>query len=234
MRDLFAAFCIKLSEVIPLFSSRTTNYYAGLPSGQALCIGGLDAEGNDACNELTHLLLDVLEGLKTRQPNWHARISARSGGDYLRRVVEVVAGGGGSPALYNDDMIMPSMIERGVDPSKVWNYATVGCVEPALSRESFTSSDAAIFNVAIGLELLLGGGRRLKRGEICERPWLREIRSMTELLQELEDQTTAASSPTCQNRVRRSSRCRARWPGRRRGPPGSRPRHASGSTRAAR
>ncbi len=189
VRDLFAAFCIKLSEVIPLFSSRTTEYYAGLPSGQALCIGGLDASGNDACNELTHLLLDVMEGCKTRQPNWHARISARSGQDYLRRVVEVVAGGGGSPALYNDDVIMPAMTLRGVDPNKVWNYATVGCVEPALSRESFTSSDAAIFNLAIGLELLLGGGRRLKRGEVCQRPWLRDIHSMSELLQQLEEQT---------------------------------------------
>jgi formate C-acetyltransferase len=189
VRDLFAAFCIKLSEVIPLFSGRATEYYAGLPSGQAISIGGLDAEGNDAGNELTYLLLDVMEGFKTRQPNWHARISERSDEAYVSRVVDVVAGGGGSPALYNDDVIMPAMIERDVDPAKVWNYATVGCVEPALSRESFTSSDAAIFNLAICLELLLGGGRRLKNGEVRRRPWLAEIHSMSELLEALEERT---------------------------------------------
>jgi len=189
VRDLFAAFCIKLSEIVPLFSERVTEYFAGLPTGQVVTVGGLDADGNDCTNELTYLLLDVMEGFKTRQPNWHARIGARSDEAYVKRVVEVVAGGGGSPALYNDDAIMPAMVERGVDASKVWNYATVGCVEPALQGESFTSSDAAIFNLAIGLELLLGGGRRLKRGEVRERPWLRQIRSTAELLKQLEEQT---------------------------------------------
>ena len=77
VRELFAAFCIKLSEVIPLFSRRATEYYAGLPSGQALTIGGVDAEGNDAANELSFLLLDVMDTFKTRQPNWHARIGQR-------------------------------------------------------------------------------------------------------------------------------------------------------------
>ncbi|MEN8235412.1 MAG: pyruvate formate lyase family protein [Actinomycetota bacterium] len=189
VRDLFAAFCIKLSEVVPLFSGRVTEYFAGLPTGQVISVGGLDADGNDCTNELTYLLLDVMEGFKTRQPNWHARVSAQSDPTYVKRVVEVIAGGGGSPALYNDDAIMPAMVERGVDSSKAWNYATVGCVEPALQGESFTSSDAAIFNLAIGMELLLGGGHRLKRGDIRERPWLRKIHSTAELLEELEEQT---------------------------------------------
>ena len=188
-RDLFGAFCIKLSEVIPLFSDRVTEYYAGLPSGQALCVGGVDAKGNDCSNELSYLLLDVMEGLRTRQPNWHARISAKSDERYVDRVVDVVAGGGGSPALYNDDAIMAAMVERGVDESKAWNYGTVGCVEPALSRESFTSSDAAIFNLALGLELLFGGGELLKPGKQSERPWLREIHSIDRLLELLEVQT---------------------------------------------
>jgi len=189
VRDLFAAFCIKLSEVIPLFSRRATEYYAGLPSGQALTIGGLDAEGNDACNELTFLLIDVMDGFKTRQPNWHARIAGASDPELKRRVISVIAGGGGSPALYNDDAIMPAMAARGVAEEKVWNYATVGCVEPALSCESFTSSDAAIFNLAIGMEWLLGGGRRLSKGEARQRPWLTSIRSLDELLVQLEKQT---------------------------------------------
>ncbi|MBW2725132.1 MAG: hypothetical protein JRE71_12145, partial [Deltaproteobacteria bacterium] len=188
-RELFAAFCLKLSEVIPLFSRRTTEYYAGLPSGQALTIGGVDENGDDASNELSYLLLDVMEGFKTRQPNWHARISRNSDPEYIRRVVSVVAGGGGSPALYNDDVIMPAMVERGVAKQKVWNYATVGCVEPALSGESFTSSDAAIFNLAIAMEWLFAGGQRLVQGESRERPWLAEIRSLDELIDKLEVQT---------------------------------------------
>jgi formate C-acetyltransferase len=189
VRDLFAAFCLKLSEVVPLFSDRVTEYFAGLPTGQVVSVGGVDADGNDCTNELTYLLLDVMDGFKTRQPNWHARISARSNEAYVKRVVEVIAGGGGSPALYNDDAIMPAMVERGVDPSGVWNYSTVGCVEPALQGSSFTSSDAAIFNLAISLEMLFGDGKRLKRGKVRERPWLRDIGSTAELLEKLEEVT---------------------------------------------
>lgn len=189
VRNLFAAFCLKLSEVVPLFSERVTNYFAGLPSGQAASIGGVDASGDDASNELTFLLLDVIEGFKTRQPNWHARISAQSDDDYVKRVVEVVSGGGGSPALYNDDVIMPAMADRGVESSKVWNYATVGCVEPALSGESFTSSDAAIFNLALSLELVFGDGQKMKPGQSIERPWLQDIGSTTQLIERIETTT---------------------------------------------
>jgi len=187
--DLFAAFCIKLSEVIPLFSGRLTGYFAGLPSGQAATIGGVDSAGADASNELTFLLLDVIDGFKIRQPNWHARISAASDGEYVSRVVEVVAGGGGSPALYNDDVIMAAMTVRGVEQSKVWNYATVGCVEPALSGESFTSSDAAIFNLALSLELVFGDGRRLRPSQKAQRPWLSDIHSIDDLLSRIETVT---------------------------------------------
>ncbi|MEN8041730.1 MAG: pyruvate formate lyase family protein, partial [Actinomycetota bacterium] len=147
------------------------------------------ADGDDCTNELTYLLLDVMDGFKTRQPNWHARISSRSDEAYVRRVMEVVAGGGGSPALYNDDAIMPAMVERGVDPTRAWDYATVGCVEPAVPGESFTSSDAAIFNLALSLELLLGGGRRMKRDKVRERPWLSDIQSTADLLERLEEVT---------------------------------------------
>lgn len=177
IKDLFAAFFLKLSEVVPMFSSRITKMFAGLPSGQALTLGGVDANGEDATNELTILLLDVLDKFKTRQPNWHARISQASPVGYVERIMTVLTRGGGSPALYNDDVIIPAMKQRGADARKVWNYATVGCVEPALPGESFTSSDAALFNLPINLERVLGGGQRLHR-----------IKTMPVLLEALESE----------------------------------------------
>jgi len=187
--DLFAAFCLKLSEVVPLFSSRVTTYFAGLPSGQAASIGGVDEHGHDATNDLTFLLLDVIDSFKTRQPNWHARVGGASNPEYVSRVVEVVASGGGSPAIYNDDVIPKAMAARGVDASKVWNYATVGCVEPALPGESFTSSDAAIFNLAFSLELVLGGGHALTSRSTARRPLLADISSTADLMQRIEEVT---------------------------------------------
>lgn len=154
-RNDFCAFCIKLSEIIPLFSNRLTESFAGLPIGQAITLGGIGKDGKDASNELTFLLLDVIDQFKTRQPNWHARISSKSDSTYVERVFEVIGHGGGSPAVYNDDVIMPSIGMRFDAKDQLWNYATIGCVEMAIPGICFTSSDAALFNYPRILETVL-------------------------------------------------------------------------------
>lgn len=179
VRDLFCAFCIKLSEVIPLFSERVTEMFSGLPSGQAATIGGLDENLQDASNELSFLLLDVIDKFKTRQPNWHARIHKHSCSKFKHRIFEVVGNGGGSPALYNDAVIIPSLQKRFQEANSVWNYATVGCVEPALSGESFTSSDAAIFNFALILENIITSPKIIKKIRSMEDLWVALAKELT-------------------------------------------------------
>ncbi len=173
-RDIFCTFCLKLSEVIPLFSERLTEMFAGLPIGQALTLGGVDQDGKDASNALTFLLLDVIDQFKTRQPNWHARLSGESNDVYVSRVFEVIGRGGGSPAVYNDDVIMPALGQRFDAKDLLWDYATVGCVELAIAGRSYTSSDAALFNFARILETVLN-----KKN-------IKTIRSFPELMEALE------------------------------------------------
>ncbi len=193
--DLICAFSLKLSEVIPLFSQRATDLFSGLPSGQALCIGGLTAEGDCAANPLSYCLLNVIDKFKMRQPNWHARISKSSNPKFVARVMQVIAAGGGSPALYNDDVIMPALAGRMFDEKSAWDYATVGCVEPALPGCSFTSTDAAIFNMAICLEYVLGQGCRLdsRRSTVLSAPHkkLARITCLDDLMSRLEEEMAA-------------------------------------------
>ncbi len=174
-RDLFCGFCLKLSEVIPLFSDRFTEMFAGLPIGQAITLGGLNRHGEDASNELTFLLLDVIDQFKIRQPNWHARLSAKSDNDYVNRVFEVIGRGGGSPAVFNDDVIMPALGKRFNAPERLWDYATIGCVELGVAGASCTSSDAALFNYARILEIIMGHVKTIK-----------SIHSMPDLMDALE------------------------------------------------
>ncbi|MCP5099398.1 MAG: formate acetyltransferase [Chloroflexi bacterium] len=191
-KNMFCALCVKMSEIIPLFSSRVTEYFGGLPTGQALTIGGIDEKGADATNNLSFMLLDVLDKFKTRQPNWHARISKVSNPDFVQDVMRIISRGGGSPALYNDDVIVSAMKKRGYQDDSVWNYGTVGCVEPALSGESFTSSDAALFNLPLVLEMILGEGSRLTKNfqlgikkKRKNRKLLKFIKDMDELMGEV-------------------------------------------------
>ncbi len=65
-RDLVAAFCIKMSEIIPVFSKTITNFHGGMFNGQVVTVGGTDRDGNDSSNELSHIFLEVMDELIRR------------------------------------------------------------------------------------------------------------------------------------------------------------------------
>jgi formate C-acetyltransferase len=188
--ELLSCFCVKLSEIVPVFSKHLTNFHGGMFNGQVVTVGGTDGEGRDATNELSLAFLDVMDALRMRQPNFHARIHARSPKDYLDRIYATLASGGNSPALYCDETIAETMRGRGYSEEDARNYTAVGCVEPVCQGKSFSSTDAAIFNLPLVLELALNGGRRfgrlLRSGARTPRP--DRMRSMDELKSAFEAQ----------------------------------------------
>lgn len=158
--ELLGCFAVKMSEIIPAFSRRITRFHGGLFNGQAVVVGGTDEEGRDATNELSYLFLELMEHLRTRQPNFQARLHKGSPQKYRARIAKALAAGSVSPALYNDHQIVPLLKNRGVSEKHARDYAPVGCVEPASAGRSFFSTDAALFNLPLCLELALNKGRR--------------------------------------------------------------------------
>jgi len=159
-KEIVAAFSIKMSEIIPVFSKRITRFHGGMFNGQVVTVGGTDYDGNDSTNELTYIFLEVMDELRMRQPNYHARIHAKSPEKYINTINEILSNGGNSPALYNDDIIVKMLCKQGYKISDARNYTAVGCVEPVCQGKSFSSTDAALLNVPILLELALNQGKR--------------------------------------------------------------------------
>ena len=159
-KEWLAAFAIKLCEVVPVFSETATRMHGGLMSGQAVTIGGTDRAGRDATNELSYVLLELADELRMRQPNYHARLHAGAPPAYLERVAEVLCAGANAPALYNDAVIVPALRANGYAAADARDYAVCGCVEPVAPGRTFGSTDAALFNLPIVLELALNEGRR--------------------------------------------------------------------------
>lgn len=159
-KELLACFCIKLCETIPVFSAAVNRLYSGLPSYQTVCVGGTDQEGNDAVNDLSYLLLEVVDELRMREPNFHARIHKNSSNAWLEKVYGMLSRGANTPALYNDEVIVPALVRQGVSIEDAREYTPIGCVEPTAQGKSFASTDAALVNVPAALERALNQGRR--------------------------------------------------------------------------
>ena len=92
-KELVAAFSIKLAEIIPIFSGPITRFHGGLFNGQVVTVGGTDRAGKDSSNELSFIFLEVMDELRMRQPNYHARIHRNAPAEYLDSVFEVLSAG---------------------------------------------------------------------------------------------------------------------------------------------
>ncbi len=161
-KELISAFCIKFSELIPIFSNQITEVHGGLMNGQVICVGGKNSDQEDETNELTYIFLEIMEELELRQPNFHARIHKDSPSKYLEKIFSVLASGNGAPALYNDEIIIKTMLEQGYSDADVHGYTPVGCVEPTVPGKSFASTDAALFNLASVFEKTLYSKNKYK------------------------------------------------------------------------
>jgi formate C-acetyltransferase len=161
-RELLLCFSAKATEHVFLLSEKVSQYHGGFLVVQAAIVGGMDRDGKDAVNDLTYLLLDVMEESGLRDPNYQARVHAGSPDDYLRRVVDVARKGNGVPAIFNDEAAIGSLLSHGYPLDEARNYGVVGCVELAIPGNSFLSTDAGLFNLPLCLELALNRGRRLK------------------------------------------------------------------------
>lgn len=162
-REILLSFTAKATEHVFLLSERISQFHGGYLVVQAAIVGGMDRQGRDAVNDLTYLFLDVMEEAGLRDPNYHARVHAGSPDPYLRRVAEVLAAGNGVPALFSDEAAVSSLVYHGFPLEEARDYATVGCVELSLPGKSFLSTDAALFNIPVCLELALNRGRRFNR-----------------------------------------------------------------------
>jgi formate C-acetyltransferase len=156
VHDLVGCFTVKMCEIAPVFSRRLTRFHGGMFNGQVVVVGGTDRHGADGTNELSYAFLDAMDELRMRQPNYHARIHAGSPASYLERVAKMLRDGSGSPSLINDEVVVPMLEARGTSLVDARDYSPVGCIEPVACSSSFASTDAALVNLALPLEWVLG------------------------------------------------------------------------------
>lgn len=129
-----------------------------------LSLGGQTPAGDDATNELSFLCLQVDRWISRKQPNLSTRIHPGTPDDYWYEVAKTIRRGAGHPAIFNDNVIIPGMIDYGLPEEIVRDYAQVGCVETFLPGLGAPWTDCYL-NLAKCLELALNNGCDMLNGQ---------------------------------------------------------------------
>lgn len=129
-----------------------------------ITIGGLDSEGNDATNEVSHLFLEAYGGLRSLANNLCVRISPATPRDFLVKACENYRQTSGL-ALFNDEVIIAEMVEDGYELADARDYSIVGCVEPTSTGKCFSCTAGNDISLAGVLEMALNEGRMLFSGK---------------------------------------------------------------------
>ncbi|MDR1251760.1 MAG: hypothetical protein LBK62_06290, partial [Treponema sp.] len=163
--ELIGCLWIKLGDNVDLVPQVSEELFGGAGTAPAVTVGGVDAQGEDAVNDLTYIMLRVTELLKLREPNMNARYHyEKNTKEYRNRVCEVIANTKAVPAFHNDVENIKTLQNQGVSPEHARDYAIIGCVELAVSGRSYDASSSIILNLSAPLELSLYGGRRYITG----------------------------------------------------------------------
>jgi pyruvate formate-lyase/glycerol dehydratase family glycyl radical enzyme len=164
-KELLDCFWVKSNYVYDYQGRIGENQGISAGFGQLITLGGIDEKGEDASNDLTWLMLDVIEEMNTLEPKPNIRIHAKTPDKLLRRISELVVETQGSPFLINfDENSMRALKWQGLPEDKLWDYAPVGCLENTLQGNDRSGTVDVNMNIAKAVELTLNNGNDMKTG----------------------------------------------------------------------
>jgi len=130
--EILECLWIKTYTINKIRSYGHTRFSAGGPLYQNVTIGGQTADGKDASNPLSYLVMKSVGRIHFTQPNLTVRYHKGTPKEFLDKAIEVVKLGFGMPAFNNDEVIIPSFVKLGVKPEDAYSYSAIGCVEVAV------------------------------------------------------------------------------------------------------
>jgi len=163
-QELIDCLWVKFDEITLAKDSGESQTSSSYPDFQNLNIGGLTRGGRDAVNELSFMCLDALERTLLPQPGLSAQISSITQPKFLLRCCEVLRLGTGMPAMFNADVMVLGMVNRGKTLGDARASSLNGCVAAFCDGKDRMAS-TGYFNLAKALELALNDGVDRLTGE---------------------------------------------------------------------
>lgn len=173
-QELMDCVWIKLNSFTKVRDALSAEGFAGYSLFQNLIAGGQDKDGVDTTNDLSFMCINASMHIMLPQPSLSVRVWNKTPHEFLLRAGELTRTGIGLPAYYNDEVIIPALVSRGLTLEDARQYNIIGCVEPQKMGKTDGWHDAAFFNMCRPMELVFSNGEdngkqiSIKTGDINE------------------------------------------------------------------
>ncbi len=157
-QELIDCIWIKLNDLNKVRDAASAEGFAGYSLFQNLIVGGQDMDGRDATNDLSFMCLQASIHVQLPAPSLSVRLWNGTPHDLRIKAAELTRTGVGLPAYYNDEVIIPALLSRGLTTEDARNYCIIGCVEPQCPGKTEGWHDAAFFNMCRVMELVFNNG----------------------------------------------------------------------------
>lgn len=155
LQELLESLWVKCNDIVLLRSTSSARYFAGFPTGYTALLGGLTETGRSAVNILSFLSLDAYQNVRLPQPNLGVRVNELVDRPFLRKTAETIRLGTGIPQIFNDEVVIPAFLNRGVSLDDARDYSVVGCVELSIPGRTYGLHDIAMFNLLKVMEIVM-------------------------------------------------------------------------------
>ena len=171
-QELLDLFYLKVAEMNKYFASMPSSGTGGYTSGQLMTLGGVKADGSDATNDVTYMMLQASSRLLLHDPPQALRIHKGTPAALWEAAIETTKLAGGVPTFENDDIIIPALMDRGLSLESARNYCLIGCVEPAGTGDEWPAcggtGSETYWNMANAFLLAINNGHNPKKADDCQ------------------------------------------------------------------
>ncbi len=92
-------------------------------------LGGLKRDGSDGTNEVSYILLEVMDELRLLQPQANIQLSRKTPDHFLKTACRVIRKGYGYPSVFNADEVITEQVRLGKTVEDAREGGTSGCIE---------------------------------------------------------------------------------------------------------
>ena len=157
-QELLDCIWVKFNDINKVRDAASADGFAGYGMFQNLIVGGQNIHGLDSTNDLSYMCIEAAMHVPLPQPSISIRVWNGSPEALLIKAAALTRLGTGLPAYYNDEIIIPSIMARGLSLEDARDYCIIGCVEPQKAGKTDGWHDAAFFNMCRPMELAFSNG----------------------------------------------------------------------------